>query len=147
MTLVRWNPLREVPTFHGRLNRIFDDFFPEAGGVSRDVSSMNWHPVVDIYETEEATVIKADLPGIKKEDISINIEDNVLSLTGERTSADEVKKENYYRRERVYGSFRREFTMPSTVDHEKIKAEFNDGVLTIEVPKPEEKKPKTITVH
>lgn len=147
MTLVRWNPLREVPVFQNRINRLFDDFFPENALEGLRNGAGGWNPVVDIYETENETVIKADLPGLKKEDISINIEDNVLSVSGERKTEDEVKKENYYRRERSYGMFKREFTLPSTVDHEKIKADFKDGVLKIEIPKPEEKKPKTITVH
>lgn len=147
MTLVRWNPMREVPTLQNRINRMFDDFFPETHSVNRNVGGANWYPVVDIYETEESTVIKADLPGITKENIKINVEDNILSLTGERTYEEEVEKENFYRRERAYGTFKREFTLPSTVDHEKIKADFKDGVLKIEIPKPEEKKPKEISIH
>lgn len=147
MTLVRWNPLREVPVLQNRINRLFEDFFPEntLEGLKGFVGG--WNPVVDIYETENETIIKADLPGMKKEDIQINIEGNVLSVSGERKTEDEVKKENYYRRERSYGMFKREFTLPSTVDHEKIKADFKDGVLKIEIPKPEEKKPKSIAVH
>ena len=147
MTLVRWNPLKEVPVLQNRINRLFEDFFPETfiEGTKNMVGV--WNPVVDIYDTQDTTVIKADLPGLKKEDITISIEGDVLILTGERTHDDEVKKENYYRRERAYGMFKREFTLPSTVDHEKIKADFKDGVLKIEVPKPEEKKPKTITVQ
>lgn len=147
MTLVRWNPLKEVPVLQNRINRLFEDFFPETfiEGTKNMVGV--WNPVVDIYDTQDTTVIKADLPGLKKEDITISIEGDVLTLTGERSHDDEVKKENYYRRERAYGMFKREFTLPSTVDHEKIKADFKDGVLKIEVPKPEEKKPKTITVQ
>jgi HSP20 family protein len=149
MTLVRWNPLKEVPVLQNRINRMFEDFFHD--GFIENTKGMGmtgaWNPVVDIYDTHDTTVIKADLPGLKKEDITINIEGNVLSLTGERNLDEEVKKENYYRRERAYGMFKREFTLPSTVDHEKIKAEFKDGVLNIEIPKPEEKKPKTITVQ
>ena len=147
MTLVRWNPLREVPVLQSRINRLFGDFFPESTLESFEGSGGAWNPVVDIFSTDASTVIKADLPGIKKEDISINIEGNVLSLTGERHVEEEVKKENFYRRERAYGLFKREFTLPSTVDHEKINADFKDGVLTIEIPKPEEKKPKSIAVH
>lgn len=147
MTLVRWNPLKEVPVLQNRINRLFEDFFPETFiEGAKDMVGV-WNPVVDIYDTQDTTVIKADLPGMKKEDITISIEGDVLTLTGERSHDDEVKKENYYRRERAYGMFKREFTLPSTVDHEKITADFKDGVLKIEVPKPEEKKPKTITVQ
>ena len=147
MTLVRWNPLKEVPVLQNRINRMFDDFFPD--GILEGIRGMEgtWNPVVDIYDTNDSTVIKADLPGIKKEDIAINIEGNVLSLSGERNVDEEVKKENFYRRERAWGMFKREFTLPSTVDHDKIKADFKDGVLKIEIPKPEEKKPKAITVN
>ena len=147
MTLVRWNPLKEVPVLQNRINRLFEDFFPDTFmDGTKDMAGV-WNPVVDIYDTQDTTVIKADLPGLKKEDITINIEGDVLTLTGERNHDEEVKKENYYRRERAYGLFKREFTLPSTVDHEKIKADFKDGVLKIEIPKPEEKKPKTITVQ
>lgn len=147
MTLVRWNPLREVPVLQNRINRLFDDFFPDGALEGFRGLTGTWDPVVDIFDTENATVIKADLPGIKKEDITINMEGNVLSVSGQRNVDDEVKKENYYRRERSFGMFKREFTMPITVDVEKIKAEFKDGVLRIEIPKPEEKKPKSIAVH
>ncbi len=147
MTLVRWNPLKEVPVLQNRINRLFEDFFPETFIENTRGMAGTWNPVVDIYDTADTTVIKADLPGLKKEDITINIEGNVLSLTGERNIEEEVKKENYYRRERAYGMFKREFTLPASVDHEKIKADFKDGVLKIEIPKPEEKKPKTITVQ
>jgi HSP20 family protein len=147
MTLVRWNPLREVPVLQNRINRLFEDFFPETTFDSLKGFEGTWNPVVDIYDTDNSTVIKADLPGIKKEEIAINIEGNILSLTGERKHDDEVKKENFYRRERAYGMFKREFTLPATVDHDKINAEFKDGVLKIEIPKPEEKKPKNIAVH
>jgi HSP20 family protein len=147
MTLVRWNPLKEVPVLQNRINRLFEDFFPE--GILEGAKGMNgfWNPVVDIYDTKENTVIKADLPGLKKEDIAINIEGNVLSISGERRMEEEEKKDNYYRRERSYGMFKREFTLPASVDHEKITADFKDGVLKVEIPKPEEKKPKTIAVH
>lgn len=147
MTLIRWNPLKEVPVLQNRINRLFEDFFPDTFMEGTKDMAGVWNPVVDIYDTQDTTVIKADLPGLKKEDITINIEGDVLTLTGERNHDEEVKKENYYRRERAYGLFKREFTLPSTVDHEKIKADFKDGVLKIEIPKPEEKKPKTITVQ
>lgn len=147
MSLVRWNPLREMPVLQNRINRLFEDFFPETALDEFKGFGGAWNPVVDIFETDHATVIKADLPGLKKEDITINVEGNVLCIAGERKTDDEVKKENYYRRERSYGMFRREFTLPSTVDADKIKAEFKDGVLKVDIPKPEDKKPKSIAVH
>lgn len=143
MTIVRWNPLREVPMIQNRMHRIFDDFLTDG----QEMAQKNWHPVVDIYDSENATIIQADLPGIKKEDVSINVEENVLTLTGERSYENEVEKTNFYRRERAFGTFKREFTLSASVDHEKIKADFKDGVLKIEIPKPEEKKPKSISIH
>ena len=92
-------------------------------------------------------MIKAELPGVDKKDIKIDLKDRLLTLSGERSYDNEVKEENYYRRERSYGKFQRAFTLPADVDSEKIKAEFKDGVLEIEVPKPEEKKAKQVTVH
>ena len=106
-----------------------------------------WDPAVDLYEKDDHFIIKAELPGIKKDDIKVDLKDRVLTLSGERTYDNEVKEENYYRRERSYGKFQRAFTLPVDVDSEKIKAEFKDGVLQIEVPKPEDKKAKRVTVH
>jgi HSP20 family protein len=147
MTIVRWNQLREVPMIQNRMNRLFDDFFTDAPANGSDVAARNWLPVVDIYDSENSTVIQADLPGMDKENISINMEENVLTLSGERSYENDVEKTNYYRKERAFGTFKREFTLPTSVDHEKIKADFKDGVLKIEIPKPEEKKPKSISIH
>jgi HSP20 family protein len=103
--------------------------------------------VVDIYETDDAIVIKADLPGVTKEGISIDVKDRVLTIRGERSDEKEVKEEKFYRKERVYGKFQRAFNLPDTVDAETIDASFKDGVLKVEVPKPEQAKPKQIAVH
>jgi len=102
---------------------------------------------VDLYEKDDHFMIKAELPGVDKKDIKIDLQDRILTLSGERTYDNEVKEENYYRRERSYGKFQRVFTLPADVDSDKIRAEFKDGVLQIEVPKPEEKKAKQVTVH
>jgi len=147
MNLVRWNPLREMESFHDRIHRLFDDtLFPTLTG-SDELSLGNWRPVVDIYEDEEAIVVKADLPGVDKKDIKVDLKDRVLTLEGERSHENEVKKENYYCKERAFGRFHRAFTLPEGVDSDKIKAEFKDGVLKVEIPKPEEKKPKKIAVN
>jgi HSP20 family protein len=102
---------------------------------------------VDIFDKDEAIVIKAELPGMEKKDIAIDMKDGVLTLKGERFHEEEVKEENYYRKERTSGKFHRAFKMPEDVDPEKIKADFKNGVLTIDIPKPEERKPRKITVH
>jgi HSP20 family protein len=102
---------------------------------------------VDLYEKDDCVMIKAELPGVDKNDINIDLKDRLLTLSGERTHDQEVNEENYYRRERSYGKFQRTFTLPADVDSDKIKAEFKDGVLQIEIPKPEEKKAKKVTIH
>ena len=147
MALVKWDPFREVTTLQERINRLFEDAFPRARERDDDLSLGVWRPAVDIYECETAVVLKAELPGIKKEDVSVEVKDNVLTIKGERKAESEIKEEKYYRRERTYGSFSRSFNLQYTVNPDKIKARFKDGVLEIEVPKPEEEKPKQINVN
>jgi HSP20 family protein len=147
MNLVKWNPWREMPAVPGRLNRFFDDPFFRLGRLADDSEMGMWNPAVDLYEKDDHYMIKAELPGVDKNDIKIDLKDRRLTLSGERSYDNEVKEENYYRRERSYGKFQRAFTLPEDVDSEKIKAEYKDGVLQIEVPKPEEKKAKKVTIH
>ena len=147
MNLVRWSPWREMTTLQNRFNRMFDDPFFRVGRLDVDASMGMWNPTVDLYEKDDNFVIKAELPGVDKKDITIDLKDRILTLSGERSYDNEVKEENYYRRERSYGKFQRAFTLPADVDSDKIKAEFKDGVLQVEVPKPEEKKPKQVTIH
>ena len=106
-----------------------------------------WNPAVDLYEKDDHFVIKAELPGVDKNDIKVDLKDRVLTLSGERAYDNEVKEENYYRKERSSGKFQRVFTLPADVDSDKITAEFKEGVLRVEVPKPEEKKAKQVTIH
>jgi HSP20 family protein len=147
MNLVKWNPCREMPTLPGRFNRLFDDPFFRIGRMDDDSSMGMWNPAVDLYEKDDHYMITAELPGVDKNDIKIDWKDRLLTLSGERNSENEVKEESYYRRERSYGKFQRVFALPADVDSDKIKAEFKDGVLQIEVPKPEEKKAKAVTIH
>ena len=147
MNLVKWNPWREMDTFQDRINRFFDRPFLPSEWQSEEACMESWKPMVDIYEDEDNIVIKAELPGVDKKDIHVDIKDRVLTLSGERSYDNEVKEDNYYRRERAYGKFQRAFSLPDTLDPDKIKADFKDGVLKIDIPKPEEKKPKQITVH
>ena len=141
MALVRWEPTRELAAMEiDRLNRMFSDFYGEA-------YSRSWMPAVDIYETDEhEIVLKAELPDMKREDINITFENNVLTLRGERKFESEVKREQYHRVERAYGSFSRSFTLPTVVDTDKIKAEYKDGVLRVTLPQREEAKPKQISI-
>jgi HSP20 family protein len=147
MNLVRWNPWREMNTLQNRFNHLFDDSFFRPGRSDDDLSLGTWHPVVDMYDEDDRVVIKAELPGVDKKDIAVDLKDRVLTLSGERAYDNEVKEENYYRRERAYGKFQRAFSLPADVDSDKIKADFKDGLLKIEVPKPEKQKPKNITIH
>ncbi len=147
MELVRLNPIREMSDFRHRVNQMFGDMFYPATIENRGLDSFNWNPVVDIYDNDDNVVIKAELPGVEKKDISIDVKDRLLILKGERSTDSEVKEESYYRRERYYGNFQRVFTLPVDVDADKIKAEYTDGLLKIEIPKPEVQKPKQISVH
>jgi HSP20 family protein len=142
MALVRWeNPLRELASMEvDRLNHMFSNLYGE--GLSRA-----WMPPVDIYETaQREVVIKAELPDVKREDISVTFENHVLTLKGERRFDSDVARESYQRAERFYGSFSRSFTLPPTVDATQISAAYKDGVLTVRLPQREEAKPKQITI-
>jgi len=148
MELVRWNPRRDMLGMDSLFDRMFEDFFPGTstrGG--ENLSAWTWKPAVDIYDEKDHVVLKAELPGVEKKDIEIDVDGRVLILKGKRTADNEVKKENYYQRERVVGNFVRSFSLHAEVNPDKIKAEFKDGVLTLEIPKPEEHKPKKITIH
>jgi len=141
MALVRWDPARELASMEiDRLHNMFSNLYGE--GLSR-----SWMPPVDIYETEQhEVVVKAELPDMKREDISVTFENNVLTLKGERKMAAEVANDRFQRLERFYGTFSRSFTLPSTVDAGHITAIYKDGVLTVRLPQREEAKPRQISV-
>ena len=145
MAVVRWDPFRDLGMLQDRMNRLFDD----AGRGWRNdepAATTTWSPSVDIFETEGEIVVKAELPGMKREDITLHLENNVLTLRGERKFEKETKEENYHRIERSYGNFSRSFSIPATVDEEKIRADYRDGVLKIALPKKEQAKPKQIKI-
>lgn len=147
MELIRWNPMKDMFSLRHQMNHLFDDVLrPVVRGDSR-LSKWNRYPTVDIYDNNENIVIKAELPGIDKKDIVIDVKDGVLTLKGERSFDNEVKEEKYYCRERTFGKFERVFRLPADVDPEKISADYKDGILKIDIPKPEKQKPKQITVH
>ena len=145
MAIIRWDPFRDIITLREKMNRLFEDAVT-ARGDDKDMISSTWTPSVDIYETENALVLTAEVPGVEENDIEIRIEDNTLSLKGERNFEKETNEENYHRIERSYGSFYRSFTIPRNVDQDKIKAEHDSGVLRITMPKKPESKPKTVKV-
>lgn len=147
MDLVRWNPLNEMNDLRNRVNQMFGEMFYPTVFDGREPERWNWNPVVDIYDNDNSIVIKAELPGVEKKDISIDVKDRLLTLKGERSVDNEVKEENIHRRERSYGSFQRTFNLPVDVDADKIEAKYANGLLQIEIPKPETQKPRRITVH
>ncbi len=129
-------------------DRFLDDFFAPAGlNRSEDVSDRGWSPAVDVKENDKGVSLMVDLPGLKKEDINIHLEDSVLTVTGERKFERDEEKDNYHRVERAYGSFSRSFRLPNNVDGGSASASFTDGVLTLEIPKTEEAKPRSIEIH
>ena len=145
MAIIRWDPFREMVTLREKMNRLFED--AQTGQrEDRDLISSTWSPAVDIYETEHEIVLTAELPGIEDKDIAVKLEDNTLTLKGERQFEKETEEENYHRIERSYGSFYRSFTIPHYVDQEKIKAEHEHGVLKISLPKKLESKPRAVKV-
>jgi HSP20 family protein len=145
MAVVKWDPFRDLNLIQDRMNRLFDD----AGRTWRNdepAATTTWSPAVDIFETEGEIVVKAEVPGMDRKDITLNLERNVLTLKGERRFEKETKDENYHRIERSYGGFSRTFQIPATVDEEKIHAEYKEGVLKIVLPKKEQAKPKQIRI-
>jgi len=147
MQLVRFNPTSNFFRFPNRFNNWFDDFFYPSAKEADTVSTPSWNPRVDIYDDDNNIVVKAEIPGVEKKDLVVDIKGRVLTLKGERSYDNEVKEDKYFRRETCFGQFQRSFTLPGDVDPESIKAEYKDGVLKIDIPKPEENKPKAITVH
>jgi len=147
MDLIRWNPWNELVSLRERMNRVFDDSLFRSDRRDDLMAMGTWSPAVDMFEKDDNVVIKAELPGLDKNDISLDLQNGVLTLKGERKYENEVKEENYYRREMSCGKFIRSFTLPADVDADKIKAEFQKGLLTVEVPKPGEPKPKQIPVN
>ena len=142
-TLNRFEP-RGASTFQEQINRLFNDAFERSGDESNLTS---WAPAGDIFETEPEVVVKADLPDIDPKDLDIRVENNILSIRGERKFESKVSEDKYLRVERAYGSFSRSFSLANTVNSEAIKAEYQNGVLTLTVPKREEAKPKQIKVN
>ena len=146
MALIRWDPFRELYTLQERMNRLFSEAARRSPVAEEEMVQGAWVPAVDIFETGDSIVIKAELPGLTKEDINLEVKENTLSIKGEKKFEKDVKEENYHRMERSYGAFRRAFSLPSTVQQDKVRAKFKDGILEVTLPKAEEAKPKQIKV-
>ncbi len=148
MAIVRWDPFRDVMTLQDRMNRLFDHALTKTRADDDEgLTASTWLPAVDIYETADSVILKAELPGVSRENIDIQVRDNTLTLKGERKFEREVKDENYLRIERSYGSFQRAFSLPTVIHQDEIKAVFKDGVLEVTLPKAEEAKPKQVKIE
>ena len=143
-TLTRFEPFRGATALEDQVHRLFSEVFERKG---QESSLTAWAPSVDIYETEHELVVKADLPEVDPKDLDIRVENNILTIRGERKFEKNVNEENYLRVERAYGSFARSFSLANTVNAEAIKADYQNGVLTLSIPKREEAKPKQIKVN
>jgi HSP20 family protein len=142
MALVRWEPARGLDSVQSDLDRMFDAFF----GTRRANGGYRWAPAMDLVETDDHLVVKADLPGLDKDDVEIEVSDRVLTISGERKTEHEEREGGYYRVERAYGSFSRSLSLPEGVDADKVEAEFDKGVLEVRVPKPSERKPHRVEI-
>lgn len=147
MALVRWDPFRDIITLRERMDKMFEDSLARFRMPEEATMPTFWSPSVDIYETDENIVLKAELPGVDKKDVSVEVKDNTLILKGERKREKEVKEENYHRVERSFGTFMRSFSLPVTVKQDQVKAKFKDGVLEVTLPKAEEAKHKQVKVE
>ncbi len=146
MALMRWTPIGYLASFQDEMNRMFNEFFRGGNGEAAGTGMGSWTPAVDIHETDDGFVIKAELPGVSKGNVSVDVHQNTLTLRGQRKHEAEVKNERYHRVERSYGTFQRSFVLPAVVDQDKVQATFKDGVLELWLPKSEAAKPKRIAI-
>jgi HSP20 family protein len=148
MALVRWDPSREIDSLQGEMNRLFSTFFdtPTRAANGNGTATRRWMPAMDLVETGEHFVLKADLPGMSEGDVNIELENNVLTVSGERKTEHEEKQEGYYRLERSTGAFSRSLTLPEGIDADAIAATFDNGVLQVRIPKPVQVKPRKVQI-
>jgi len=147
MALVRWEPVRELNSLQQEMNRLFSSFFDTPTVGNGAASARRWIPAMDLVETEDHYVLTADLPGLSQDDINLEFEGDVLTLSGERRSDHSDRREGFYRLERAAGSFSRSLTLPEGVDPEAVTATFDKGVLEVSIPKPEQRKPKKVAIQ
>ncbi|MCL1926912.1 MAG: Hsp20/alpha crystallin family protein [Syntrophorhabdaceae bacterium] len=147
MKIVRWwDPMRDISSIQEKMNQLFEDTMSRSRGKEERLGVGMWTPAVDIYETNEVVVVKAEMPGLTKDQIGIEVKDGLLVLKGERKIEKDVKEENYHRIERAYGTFQRTFSLPASVDQEKISASLKEGILELTLPKKEQAKKRQIDV-
>jgi HSP20 family protein len=143
MALVRWDPIRELDSLQGDMNRLFDRFFEGRVG---NGTSRRWIPAMDLVETDDHLVLRGDLPGVTEDDVDIEIKDNVLTISGERKAEHDERGEGYHRVERSFGSFSRSLTLPQGIEPDRVEAKFENGVLEVQIPKPAEAKPTRVQI-
>ncbi len=147
MAIIRWvDPLKELSAIHERMNQLFDETFLPARASEAVPAAAMWAPAVDIYESGDEIVVKAEVPGIDRDAVAVEVKDGILTLRGERKFEKEENEENYHRIERSYGAFVRSFALPSSIDPEKVNAVLRDGVLEVKLTKKEQAKPRKVTV-
>jgi len=146
MALIRWEPVAELNTIQNEMNRLFNTFFDQPAATRGSGVSRRWLPAMDLVETADQYVLRADLPGLSDEDVNVQLEDNTLTISGERKAEHESQQEGYYRLERAFGAFSRTLTLPDGVDPDRVQAHFDRGVLEIQIPKPEQKKPRQVQI-
>jgi HSP20 family protein len=147
MALIRWDPSGELNSLQSEVNRLFNSFFDVPTNAGNGASLRRWVPAMDLVEHDDEFVLRADLPGLAEDDVSIELEDRVLTVSGQRKAEHEDRREGYYRVERAFGSFSRALTLPEGVDPEAIEASFDRGVLEVRIPKPEERKPRKVAIN
>jgi HSP20 family protein len=146
MAITKWDPFKDFMVLRDRMNRLFEDMVSSPRAEETDIMQSTWAPAVDIYETENELVLTAEVPGVEEKDVEIKIEDNTLTLKGERKFEKETKEENYHRIERAYGAFLRSFSLPNYIDQDKINAEYENGLLKVHMPKKPEVKPRKVKI-
>ena len=147
MALIRWEPVAELNTIQNEMNRLFNTFFEHPGQSGRgNGTTRRWLPPMDLVETADHYVLRADLPGLSDEDVNVQLEDSVLTISGERRAEHQNQQEGYHRLERAFGAFSRSLTLPDGVDPDSVEAHFDRGVLQIRIPKPEQRKPRTVQI-
>jgi HSP20 family protein len=147
MALVRWEPVRELNSLQQEMNRLFSTFFDTPTGGNGNTIARRWIPAMDLVETDEHYVLTADLPGLAEGDIDLEFEGDVLTLSGERKAEHSERREGFYRLERATGAFSRSLTLPEGIDPEAVKAKFDNGVLEVRIPKPEQRKPRKVAIQ
>ena len=147
MALIRWEPVAELGTIQNEMNRLFNNLFDQPNQAGRNGGAgPRWIPAMDLVEAGDHYVLRADLPGLSDEDVNVQLEDNVLTISGERKAEHETQQEGYYRLERAFGGFSRSLALPEGVDPDGVQAHFDRGVLEIRIPKPEQKKPRQVQI-